>query len=177
MTGTGSEKTHDVRRYAKARPGPAETGADQWRVKCSNTRLGNVLRLIAAPGDFTAALGTYARTGRLCRGAMAEFSATRQARAHVGRARNLPRTKGPGGAEARRSHYGDGAHLARRRPNRDYRFRFTNSCSISSLLVITRELAWKPRCVTIMFVNSWARSTLDISSAPLVTTDWIPSRA
>src|SRR5690606_35030005 len=47
-----------------------------------------------------------------------------------------------------------------------YRFRFTSSCSISSDVVMTRELAWKPRWVTIMLVNSWDRSTLDISREP-----------
>ena len=33
---------------------------------------------------------------------------------------------------------------------------------------MTRELAWKPRWAVIMFVNVWARSTLDISIAPAV---------
>src|SRR4051812_9915352 len=33
---------------------------------------------------------------------------------------------------------------------------------------MTRELAWKPRCAVIMLVNAWARSTLDISTAPAV---------
>ena len=33
---------------------------------------------------------------------------------------------------------------------------------------MTRELAWKPRCAVIMFVNSWARSTFDISTVPAV---------
>ncbi len=31
---------------------------------------------------------------------------------------------------------------------------------------MTRPLAWKPRCASIMFVNSCARSTFDISSEP-----------
>src|ERR1700761_7906818 len=44
----------------------------------------------------------------------------------------------------------------------------TRSWRISSLVVITRELAWKPRCAMTRLVNSWARSTFDISSAPLV---------
>jgi hypothetical protein len=35
-----------------------------------------------------------------------------------------------------------------------YRFRLTTSWSISSLLVMTRLFAWKPRCETIMLVNS-----------------------
>jgi len=58
-----------------------------------------------------------------------------------------------------------------------HRFRFTTSCSISSLFVMTRLFAWKPRWATIMFVNSCARSTFDISSAPLVMKDWLPSIA
>ena len=33
---------------------------------------------------------------------------------------------------------------------------------------MTRELAWKPRCAVIMFVNVCDRSTLDISIAPAV---------
>src|SRR3954452_12223481 len=37
---------------------------------------------------------------------------------------------------------------------------------MESAVEITRELAWKPRCAVIMFVNVWARSTLDISTAP-----------
>jgi hypothetical protein len=45
-------------------------------------------------------------------------------------------------------------------------FRFTSSWSISSDVVITRLLAWKPRSAVIMLVNSWARSTFDISTAP-----------
>lgn len=66
----------------------------------------------------------------------------------------------------------------RRLPNElSYRFRFTSSCNISSLVVITLLLAWKPRCVTIMLVNSCARSTFDISSAPLVIVDCDPSSA
>ena len=36
-------------------------------------------------------------------------------------------------------------------------------------VVITRELAWKPRCARIRLVNSAASSTLDISSAPAMT--------
>src|SRR5690606_2192271 len=56
-----------------------------------------------------------------------------------------------------------------------YRFRFTTSCSISSLLVITRPAAWNPRWVTIIRVNSCARSTFDISSPPLEIDDWLPS--
>src|SRR3712207_1054473 len=47
-----------------------------------------------------------------------------------------------------------------------YRFRFTRSCRTSSELEMTRLLAWKPRWATISPVNSSARSTLDISSAP-----------
>src|SRR3954468_7451201 len=56
----------------------------------------------------------------------------------------------------------------------DYRLRFTRSCSISSEVEMTRELAWKPRWAVIMFVNVWARSTLDISSAPAVVTPKLP---
>jgi hypothetical protein len=47
----------------------------------------------------------------------------------------------------------------------DYRFRFTTSCSISSLFVITGLFAWKPRRATIMLVNSCARFSFDISRA------------
>ena len=43
---------------------------------------------------------------------------------------------------------------------------FTRSTSISSDVEIVRAFAWNPRCATIMFVNSWAMSTLDISSVP-----------
>src|ERR1700754_790851 len=48
----------------------------------------------------------------------------------------------------------------------DHRFRFTRSWSISSAVVIVRELASKPRCASIMLVNSDASSTFDISSVP-----------
>ena len=41
-----------------------------------------------------------------------------------------------------------------------HRLRLTRSCRISSEVVMTRELAWKPRWATIRLVNSWARSTL-----------------
>ncbi len=58
-----------------------------------------------------------------------------------------------------------------RRPPRAYLLRLTSSCSISSLVVITRAFDWKPLCVVIMFVNSCARSTFDISSAPEVMND------
>ena len=37
---------------------------------------------------------------------------------------------------------------------------------MSSAVVMTRELAWNPRSAVIMLVNVWARSTLDISTAP-----------
>ncbi len=53
----------------------------------------------------------------------------------------------------------------------DYRFRFTSSVSISSAVVITRALAWKPRCAIIMLVNSSDRSTFELSSAPGVMVD------
>src|SRR3954452_12609180 len=43
---------------------------------------------------------------------------------------------------------------------------FTRSWSMSSAVVMTREFAWKPRSAVIMLVNVWARSTLDISTAP-----------
>src|SRR3954454_1033493 len=39
---------------------------------------------------------------------------------------------------------------------------------MESAVEITRELAWKPRWAVIMFVKVWARSTLDISTAPAV---------
>src|SRR3954451_18727316 len=51
-----------------------------------------------------------------------------------------------------------------------YRLRLTRSWRISSELVITRLLAWKPRWATISPVHSSARSTLDISSAPALST-------
>src|SRR3954451_24577476 len=51
-----------------------------------------------------------------------------------------------------------------------YRLRLTRSWRISSELVITRLFAWKPRWATIRPVNSSARSTLDISSAPELST-------
>jgi len=50
-----------------------------------------------------------------------------------------------------------------------YLFRLTTSCSNSSEVVMTREFAWNPRWVRIRFVNSWARSTFDISSVPGAT--------
>src|SRR3954463_710813 len=65
----------------------------------------------------------------------------------------------------------------RRRPGSRQAFsrlRVTRSCSIWSAVEITRELAWKPRCALIMFVNSWARSTFDISTAPEVTSEKLP---
>ena len=34
---------------------------------------------------------------------------------------------------------------------------------------MTREVAWKPRWAMIRLVNSWARSTFDISSWPAIT--------
>ena len=48
-----------------------------------------------------------------------------------------------------------------------YRIMLTRSCNIWSLVVIIFPFAWKPRWVMIMSVNCWARSTFDISSAPL----------
>ena len=48
--------------------------------------------------------------------------------------------------------------------------RFTRSDSIWSAVEMTRELAWKPRCAVIMFVNSDARSTFDISMEPAAVT-------
>ena len=42
---------------------------------------------------------------------------------------------------------------------------FTTVSSISSATVVIFELAWKPRCVTIISANSVAKSTFDISSA------------
>src|SRR4051794_13230471 len=39
---------------------------------------------------------------------------------------------------------------------------------MSSAVVMTRLFAWKPRWAVIRFVNSWARSTFDISTAPVV---------
>ena len=42
---------------------------------------------------------------------------------------------------------------------------------------MTLPLAWKPRCATIIDVNSAARSTFDISSAPEVRVDVEPASA
>ena len=42
---------------------------------------------------------------------------------------------------------------------------------------MTRPFAWKPRWAMIMLVNSFARSTFDISRAPLVTSDCAPESA
>src|SRR4051812_16263647 len=39
---------------------------------------------------------------------------------------------------------------------------------MSSAVVMTRLFAWNPRWAVIRFVNSWARSTFDISTAPVV---------
>lgn len=54
---------------------------------------------------------------------------------------------------------------------RSYRFRFTSSANISSAVVMTRALAWKPRCAVIILVNSCDRSTLELSNAPGVMVD------
>src|ERR1700748_288866 len=56
----------------------------------------------------------------------------------------------------------------------DHRFRFTRSWSISSAVVIVRELASKPRCASIMLVNSVANSTFDISSVPEIVMPNLP---
>src|ERR1700742_4322588 len=56
----------------------------------------------------------------------------------------------------------------------DHRFRFTRSWSISSAVVIVRELASKPRCASIMLVNSEASSTFDISSVPEIVRPKMP---
>src|ERR1700760_3230633 len=56
----------------------------------------------------------------------------------------------------------------------DHRFRLTRSCSISSAVLIVRELASKPRCASIMLVNSVASSTFDISSVPLIVRPKLP---
>ena len=50
----------------------------------------------------------------------------------------------------------------------NYRFRFTSSSNKVSEVVIIRLFAWNPRCVVIISVNSWERSTLLISRTPLV---------
>ena len=47
-----------------------------------------------------------------------------------------------------------------------YCFIWTRSCRIWSDVVITLLFAWKPRWAMIRPVNSWERSTFDISSAP-----------
>ena len=48
----------------------------------------------------------------------------------------------------------------------NYLLRFVSSSSSVSETVMIRELAWKPRWVVIISVNSAERSTLDISSTP-----------
>src|SRR5581483_4560636 len=53
-----------------------------------------------------------------------------------------------------------------RRSSGAYCFRLTRSWSIWSEVVMTLAFAWKPRWATISSVNSWARSTLLISSVP-----------
>ena len=53
----------------------------------------------------------------------------------------------------------------------------TRSSSTWSLVVITRELAWNPRWARIRLVNSAARSTFDISSAPPIRVPRRPSPA
>ena len=45
-----------------------------------------------------------------------------------------------------------------------YRFMFMSSASISSVVVMMRELAWKPRWVMIILTNSVAKSTFDCSN-------------
>src|ERR1700679_1469417 len=56
----------------------------------------------------------------------------------------------------------------------DHRCRFTRVWSISSAVVIVRELASKPRCASIMLVNSVANSTFDISSVPEIVMPNLP---
>src|SRR5690554_1281103 len=120
------------------------------------------------------------RCGRVCRVGAAGFSGpsihflargpeSGDRAAPPGRAKREP-SRAPGKDGRAR---GGVPPLARR--NVHYRFRLTSSCNISSLAVITRAFDWKPRCAMIMFVNSWARSTLDISSAPEVIIDFDPS--
>ena len=46
-----------------------------------------------------------------------------------------------------------------------------------SEVVMTLALDWNPRWAVIMLVNSFARSTLDISNAPDVTVERLPSPA
>ncbi len=48
----------------------------------------------------------------------------------------------------------------------NYRFKLTNSCNISSEVVMIFVFAWKPRCAMIISVNSSERSTFDISREP-----------
>lgn len=190
MSGTagGSERTHDVRRYAKARRGPVERGGILARTVTRNTLQINVLsrrwvnRWGAHPTRHECALRQPlpgADGGIFCHDTPRPPG--RRARESARPARWTRGTSpvcavGANGSVCPGCGSDDGAPGAPP-PSGAYRLRFTNSCSISSLLVITRELAWKPRCVTIMFVNSWARSTFDISSAPLVIVDWTPSSA
>src|SRR3712207_3771493 len=74
---------------------------------------------------------------------------------------------------ARRAGYaeagaGRGARPGFHRPFGYQRLRLTSSWRISSEVVMIRLLAWKPRWAITRLVNSCARSTFDISSAPLV---------
>ena len=46
---------------------------------------------------------------------------------------------------------------------------FMSSARISSVVVMMRELAWKPRCASIRFTNSREMSTLLFSSLPART--------
>src|SRR5690625_5611291 len=48
-----------------------------------------------------------------------------------------------------------------------YLFKLTGSCNISSDVMMILVFAWKPRWAVIISVNSSAKSTFDISSAPL----------
>src|SRR3954447_5633302 len=54
------------------------------------------------------------------------------------------------------------------------RLRFTRSWSSSSDEVMIFEFAWKPRWAMIRLVNSWPRSTLDISSEPAAKVPAVP---
>ena len=56
----------------------------------------------------------------------------------------------------------------------DQRLMLTSSSSTWSEVVMTRELAWKPRWARIRLVNSAARSTLDISSVPPIRSPRLP---
>ena len=73
----------------------------------------------------------------------------------------------------RKPHHGD------RHPTSDLLLQVDEVLHQLSVVEITRLFAWKPRWAMIMFVNSCARSTFDISSAPeaMLDTDALAGEA